>query len=1243
MLKSKLLMELAGAIKDGNLSFSEQLLSKAESALSTENEINLFNHLKARFSSKFNQDKRVEAVNSIAQPTCGVHNFYPDLTGRRIIEGGRRLSNVLKNNDFACPLVTVITVVLNNEKKIETCIESVLNQTYPNIEYIIIDGCSTDATVEIILKYQDRVDYFISEPDHGIYNAMNKGLKLARGEYIAFLNADDRYFTYAVEHSIQNIVDNRLDISYAGFYYADVDSVAILADEARPWNESMLIQGIPGGHETFFVHKNCYNSIGGYNESYRLAADYQWVIRAFKYGFKSKPLKSTLLVMATGGASFNAKLELDENYAILRECFGKLPLAELEFLYSLKFYKNWFEFNRSDEELLDRLAHAGEISAEFGKALTLTIDYRKLGCRGTITPAEEREGGKLKIAVVVTYLAGAAGGAERIAIEAANSLAGEGHAVTIVSCCGTAIEPFYRISRVVPHIDLAIHPYKTEYAALGSETVVPFDRWAGRCFPELNFTPIQADFDRWAASPHAWRTRVFSGFFRKNKFDVVISHMPSSYPYVLLGKAAEDEAIHIAALHNAPSIKFYSDLYPAEDKMVRYMRLVALENATHISLLFESFRRQMPALLQQKCFVLPNFASEQVRVPIGTTSISNKNNIISVGRLAAQKDHATLIKAFANIRHLHPDWTLKIYGDGPMRSELGQLCESLDLDPHNVLQGAVTNIGVAYAEAGIFAFPSLFEGFGLAAVEAMNFDLPVVAFADCEGVNELIEHDVDGILVKPIDRVEALGEVLSNLIQNPDFRQRLGQAGRAKAAQFTIKQHLEALRGIIDASKFQSAHGQQRRFAGQPPLKVAIVTTYLEGGAGIAAQRLKEALLRQNLDARTVSFSKGSAPADYKVRLGAAAQQKYASFLSLDSSINKRNGASLFSASYPSLDFGHLDFLREFDIINLHWVQTLLSNEAIAYVVSFGKPVVWTLHDMNPFTGGCHYSDSCQGYEDSCAHCPQMIGDFKYYPENILGAKKIYWPEDWTIVAPSRWLSGCARRSAVFAKNRILSIANSVDTDVFCPTGKREARDYFGLPHNKKILLFTCQSHAEKRKGFASLVTLSELLAGQNFHVLTFGNSSSELGALKLPYTAVGHLADESKLALGYVAADVTVLPTFDDNLPNIILESAACGTPIVAFDAGGVGDAVINDVTGFLVPLGNCMALAHAVHVACERNAFAKSCRDHALSYFAYRCQAEKYIELFDDLKKSDCSIQKRIKNEIFPEMKSAHKMLAV
>jgi len=203
--------------------------------------------------------------------------------------------------------VSIITVCFNSEKHIKTAIESVLNQDYDDIEYIIIDGGSTDNTIEIIKSYKDKITTFISEPDKGIYDAMNKGLKLASGEIIATLNSDDLYIDNTIVSTVANsFIKNKCEIVYGDLFYVKQDNTNSIV---RKWNTKQFKQGsFKKGwhppHPTFFVHKSIYLKYGYFNLKYKLAADFELMLRFLeKHKTISFYIKKPLVKMRLGGAT----------------------------------------------------------------------------------------------------------------------------------------------------------------------------------------------------------------------------------------------------------------------------------------------------------------------------------------------------------------------------------------------------------------------------------------------------------------------------------------------------------------------------------------------------------------------------------------------------------------------------------------------------------------------------------------------------------------------------------------------------------------------------------------------------------------------------------------------------------------------------------------------------------------------------------------------------------------------------
>ena len=204
--------------------------------------------------------------------------------------------------------ITIITVVYNNYKTIKTAIESVLNQTYNDIEYIIIDGGSTDGTLDIINNYKDKISLFISESDNGIYDAMNKGVNLSSGDLIGILNSDDLYDNNIVIQNVVNefLIDKNLDILYGDLVYVNkIDTTKII----RKWFSSQYYKnyfedGNVPPHPSLFLKRKIYFESGFFRLDFKLAADYEFMLRVFKKNFyKSKYFNKTLVRMRLGGVT----------------------------------------------------------------------------------------------------------------------------------------------------------------------------------------------------------------------------------------------------------------------------------------------------------------------------------------------------------------------------------------------------------------------------------------------------------------------------------------------------------------------------------------------------------------------------------------------------------------------------------------------------------------------------------------------------------------------------------------------------------------------------------------------------------------------------------------------------------------------------------------------------------------------------------------------------------------------------
>lgn len=339
---------------------------------------------------------------------------------------------------------------------------------------------------------------------------------------------------------------------------------------------------------------------------------------------------------------------------------------------------------------------------------------------------------------------------------------------------------------------------------------------------------------------------------------------------------------------------------------------------------------------------------------------------------------------------------------------------------------------------------------------------------------------------------------------------------------------------------------------------------------------------------------------------------------------------TLFSFPYPSYDVSQLPIVQAADVINLHWVAGFQSPQTIKKLADLGKPIVWTLHDMWAFTGGCHYAAGCDRYQMDCQPCPQLQQDPHNLPATVLQDKYLLWSGlNLTIVTPSRWLADCAKQSRLFKNYRVEVIGNSLETDLFQPTPKDFAKQKLGIAPDVFTILLGAGNGNERRKGFAECFQAiqhcledSDFLAlakAEKVQLLSFGLPNKVLSSLPLRVTSLGEIRSDEMLSQVYSAANLFVLPSLEDNLPNTMLEAMACGTPVLGFEVGGLPDVIEEGVTGWLVPLGAIKQMGQVI-LDCVRSPQCLSdmehhCRTLMESNYGLPVQATRYAALFEDL----------------------------
>jgi glycosyltransferase involved in cell wall biosynthesis len=413
-------------------------------------------------------------------------------------------------------------------------------------------------------------------------------------------------------------------------------------------------------------------------------------------------------------------------------------------------------------------------------------------------------------------------------------------------------------------------------------------------------------------------------------------------------------------------------------------------------------------------------------------------------------------------------------------------------------------------------------------------------------------------------------------------------------------------------------------------MKVVHLSSSSNGGAGIAALRLHRMLLNANTDSHFISKNLPSEnaencyslntiyPFSSRIKTIAKNQLERTGLITTSNYClsgkylqKKPEGFEYFSFPNSNLYIEDCDLIKQADIIHLHWIADDFINYKSFFTAIKNKKTVWTLHDMNPFTGGCHHADACRKFTSACRDCPQLPQYSKADTAfNIQQLKKTLYSSfraaDFQIVTPSYWLKELSQRSVCFSRFPHAVIRNPIDSKVYTILDKRDARNKLGLPQDKKIILFVAHNIENARKGIKVLLDAFSGLNRNDVLLCAAGNTKESMEHVK----SLGYLESDEQMSVAYNAADVFVLPSYAENFPNTIIESLLCGTPVAAVQTGGIPEQINTD---FLVEAGNSAALAKSINDALSSESPDKaSIRKSALERFNEKDSVDAYINLY-------------------------------
>lgn len=319
------------------------------------------------------------------------------------------------------------------------------------------------------------------------------------------------------------------------------------------------------------------------------------------------------------------------------------------------------------------------------------------------------------------------------------------------------------------------------------------------------------------------------------------------------------------------------------------------------------------------------------------------------------------------------------------------------------------------------------------------------------------------------------------------------------------------------------------------------------------------------------------------------------------------------------------------DIVHLHWINSeLLSLRDISKI---NKPIIWTLHDMWAFTGGCHYSSGCLNYTEHCRNCPILESskkkDISYhiFKQKLKTFKNINY-----IITPSEWLAKEVRKSKIFNETPVKVIGNGIDEIIFNQKKQLKARKNLGINSTKKLLLFGAMgAKSDDRKGY-DLLNEALKKVNSDFDLAIFGTNhiDSYLDEAGRKIFELGIINSEKQMVDVYSSADVMVVPSREDNLPNTVLEAMMCHLPVVGFNIGGMSDMIKHKKTGYLARPYNIEDLAYGVNWVVNHNtdkSLSKNSRDRAVENYNLKKITSDYVTLYNNILSNEKSNYRMVK----------------
>jgi glycosyltransferase involved in cell wall biosynthesis len=1157
---------------------------------------------------------KLEKNNAFSYGVVGQYYTYPISNEKRLFESVRRVNKTESEE----PLVSIVTALYDNDKTLERCLKSVQNQNYKNIEHIIIDGGSNENVIKILEKYENKVAYIISEKDNGIYHAMNKGIKLARGEYICLVNSDDFYDEDHILNLVKEIKKSKSDVVYTNF---NIDKNKCKSSESI--DAGIYFGNLNVNHASFLVSKQTYNKVGLYDENLKIISDIKWIRDAYEAKVDFHYFDAYTFNFSTGGLSggvseSHKKLMHKEITSLYQDSFSFLKASECIRIYN-------FRFNPNNTHFISEILH------KYTSEVSLLSALRKyvLDCllyRDNFNLEHTESGGIFVKLLSLTSLLNIPLSSIRIR--------------TKFGCFSSYVE---KIDKICQRIG-ALNKKKTilNYAHIfstPSETFI-YDivkRLEGQGYDcvflcdEVKLEkerPLQNKIHiPWAHLRHELREKLYQYLIDSIKPDLLLSHFAlNDWKLKQRLKPLGIELPTISMTHgidvfiakeNQEYRKFLLDEY-GKDKSNRLSTVSKFLKNTLIEV----------GVKEEKIDLIHNSIDDVFytnRKSVVKNKKNKKINVLSIGRCIEWKGHDDVIQAIYLLRkdhYLDIELTI-VYGKSEgCLTNLKALTNKLELsnqihfiDFVNFKENPTYfNQFDLYVQASKYSDDLIprTETFGVAALEAIASGLPVVV-TDAGGLPEVAGEDTKFSKIAKNNNYIDMAEKIFQIINEGSIYESNEGYAIDRLEHFSEKKQMSKFEVLI--SKVLNKN-----------INIALFSANTIYGAGYAAYRVLQSLRHYTNTVPTMHTTDLTHIKNKSVNVIEHPQGKGNSWRSYQRPSNSKDGMTIFSYNEPILSNQDLyEIVKDSEVIHLHWIARFLSLENIAFLSNLNKPLIMTIRDMYPLTGGCHYFHGCEEWKRDCNNCHQLFDDINNISSQTLEYKKSnYNFENITITCLSQHTKNIISKS-IYKNCKVNVIPNSIELGVFKPDYKREKRKELNISDNKKIIGFVPSFNSDV-KGFKEAIEVLNQLTknskfGDDIVVLIIGNGSAAEKLINAECYNVGYVNDNIELAKYYSAMDVLLLPSLEETFSNTTAESIACGTPVAGFATGAIGDLAIEGKTGKAVPVGNTIALQDAVVEVLNSKYNRHEVRAFAVERLDMKLQARAYEYLYRELLTSQVS----------------------